>query len=208
MPPTASAWKRTEPNQPKRRNDDDVAGDDASLQAGGRFHVAPPPGSSESHAPGAAWLPNGSWLSRSRPLSGPGPFSCHVRKRPGPTFRAWAMSSFPRRRQLRPGCTSGLTGRDGCRAARLVGGGRQARKQSRARGSQVWAVGAESPPLTPTWRVFFIFIFFKFFLQKYIFGFRFYSSIPLPPDRGRTSTARQGGGRGPTAQQEVVGTYI
>ncbi|KAG2558571.1 hypothetical protein PVAP13_8NG275402 [Panicum virgatum] len=41
------------------------------------------------------------------------------------------MSSFPRRRQLRPGCTSGLTGRDGCRAARLVGGGRQARKQSR-----------------------------------------------------------------------------
>jgi len=61
------------------------------------------------------------------------------------------MSSFPRRRQLRPGCTSGLTGRDGCRAARLVGGGRQARKQSRARGSQVWAVGAESPPLTPTW---------------------------------------------------------
>ena len=50
-------------------------------------------------------------------------------------------------------------------------------------------------------RVFFIFVFFKkiifvFFLkklQKYIFGFRFYSSIPLPSGRG--STARQVGGR-------------
>ena len=32
--------------------------------------------------------------------------------------------------------------------------------------------------------VFFIFIFFKKKLQKYIFGFRFYSSIPIPPGRG------------------------
>ena len=32
-------------------------------------------------------------------------------------------------------------------------------------------------------RVFFIFVFFKKKLQKYIFSFRFYSSIPLPPGR-------------------------
>ena len=31
---------------------------------------------------------------------------------------------------------------------------------------------------------FFIFAFFKKNLQKYIFSFRFYSSIPLPPGRG------------------------
>ena len=41
--------------------------------------------------------------------------------------------------------------------------------------------------------VFFIFVFFKKKLQKYIFGFRFYSSIPLPPGRG--PTARQVGSR-------------
>jgi hypothetical protein len=33
--------------------------------------------------------------------------------------------------------------------------------------------------------VFFIFIFFKKKLQKYIFHFTFYISIPLPPGRGR-----------------------
>ena len=48
--------------------------------------------------------------------------------------------------------------------------------------------------------VFFIFVFFKKNLQKYIFGFRFYSFIPLPPDR------RAAGGLPPA--REVVGTYI
>ena len=32
-------------------------------------------------------------------------------------------------------------------------------------------------------------------LQKYIFGFRFYRSIPLPPDRGRQGAYRPAGGR-------------
>ena len=35
-----------------------------------------------------------------------------------------------------------------------------------------------------TRRLFCFCIFQKKFLQKYIFGFRFYSSIPLPPGRG------------------------
>ena len=43
--------------------------------------------------------------------------------------------------------------------------------------------------------VFFIFVFFKKKLQKYIFGFRFYSSIPLPPGRGRQGAYRPAGGR-------------
>ena len=44
-------------------------------------------------------------------------------------------------------------------------------------------------------RIFFIFIFFKKKLQKYIFGFRFYKSIPLPPSRGRQGAYRPAGGR-------------
>ena len=42
-------------------------------------------------------------------------------------------------------------------------------------------------------RVFFYFYIFQKKLQKYIFGFRFYSSVPLQPGRGLT--ARQRGGR-------------
>ena len=44
--------------------------------------------------------------------------------------------------------------------------------------------------------VFFIFAFFKKKLQKYIFGFRFYSYIPLPPGRGRQGAYRPAGGGG------------
>ena len=40
--------------------------------------------------------------------------------------------------------------------------------------------------------VFFIFVFFKKKLQKYIFGFRFYSFIPLPPGRGAAGGLPQG----------------
>ena len=42
--------------------------------------------------------------------------------------------------------------------------------------------------------VFFIFVFFKKKLQKYIFGFRFYSSIPLPPRSGATRSRPSGSG--------------
>ena len=44
-----------------------------------------------------------------------------------------------------------------------------------------------------TARLFYFCIFQKKNLQKYIFGFRFYSSIPLPPSRG--PTARQVDGK-------------
>jgi len=41
---------------------------------------------------------------------------------------------------------------------------------------------------------FFIFAFFKKKLQKYILGFRFYRSIPLPPGRGRQGAYCPAGG--------------
>ena len=44
--------------------------------------------------------------------------------------------------------------------------------------------------------VFFIFVFFKKKLQKYIFGFRFYNYILLPPGRGRQGAYRPAGGGG------------
>ena len=53
---------------------------------------------------------------------------------------------------------------------------------------------------TAHWSVFFIFIFFKKKLQKYIFCFRFYSSIPLLPGRGAA------GGLPP--DRRAVGTYM
>ena len=55
-------------------------------------------------------------------------------------------------------------------------------------------IGSTRPiPILRVDASFFIFVFFKKKLQKYIFGFRFYSSIPPPPGRG--------GGRGPIARQ-------
>ena len=46
--------------------------------------------------------------------------------------------------------------------------------------------GDENHAWPPNPEYFYIFIFFKnVFLQKYIFGFIFYSFIPLPPGRGR-----------------------
>ena len=47
---------------------------------------------------------------------------------------------------------------------------------------------------------FFFFVFFKKNLQKYIFGFRFYSSIPLPSGRGAAGGLPPG--------REAVGTYM
>ena len=45
-------------------------------------------------------------------------------------------------------------------------------------------------------RGFFIYIFFKnVFLQKYIFGFTFYSFIPLPPGSGASGGLPPDGGR-------------
>ena len=41
----------------------------------------------------------------------------------------------------------------------------------------------------------FYFCIFQKKLQKYIFGFRFYSSIPLPPGRGRQGACRPAEGR-------------
>ena len=55
------------------------------------------------------------------------------------------------------------------------------------------SIGPDSPDDHLFFAFFYFCIFQKIFLQKYIFGFRFYSSIPLPPGRG--PTARQGGGR-------------
>ena len=45
-----------------------------------------------------------------------------------------------------------------------------------------------SPAVMARICVFFIFAFFKKKLQKYIFGFRSYSSIPLPPGRWAVGT--------------------
>ena len=42
-----------------------------------------------------------------------------------------------------------------------------------------WAATSGGP------RLFYFYIFQKKFLQKYIFSFRFYSSIPISPGRGR-----------------------
>ena len=59
-------------------------------------------------------------------------------------------------------------------------------------------------------RLFYFCIFLKKILQKYIFGFRFYRSIPLPPGRGAAGglppVCRAGGPLLPPCQ--AVATYM
>ena len=56
----------------------------------------------------------------------------------------------------------------------------------------------------PDWvqalRLFYFYIFRKYFLQKYIFNFTIYSFVPLPPARGAAGGLPPG--RGPAARQE------
>ena len=74
-------------------------------------------------------------------------------------------------------------------------GGQRREKESAPGATDVYAYEVTPSPslghaVTPCG--FFIFIFLKmFFLQKYIFGFTFYSFIPLPPDRGRQGPIRK-----------------
>ena len=70
----------------------------------------------------------------------------------------------------------------------------------RAKTAQVGAQG-QLQTMVPQFGVFFVFAFFKKKnLQKYIFGFKFYSSIPLPPGRGAAGGLPPG--------RWAVGTYM
>ena len=55
--------------------------------------------------------------------------------------------------------------------------------------SAQWSVASWALSRWTQTKRFFIFIFFKnVFLQKYIFGFTFYSFVPLPSGRGAAGT--------------------
>ena len=105
-----------------------------------------------------------------------GPQTCRPTNRAGPVLVPRAASPA----QARPGAWHGH------------GTSPNGHRPGRSRAVLSRAVPVLAQRARPSWPpiarahggVFFIFVFFKKKLQKYIFGFRFYNFIPLPPGRG------------------------